>query len=638
MFMLLATLAYLPGLSGGFVFDDATSIVENNNIHVKDGTFAEWSLAAVSFPSGTPPFRSLTMLSFAANYYLGGLDPFGYKLTNLVIHLLNGLLLFLALRGLFALQQACAEGKRTPLSFKLDVAAACIAGAWMLLPINLTAVLYTVQRLESLATTFIFLGMAWYAKARLRHWSGEGGALSLWMSLIACTALGVLAKEPGILLPLYAGLAELILVRGRNQNGHLSRPVLALFGCALLLPFVLGSIWLWGRYFDLDRLIDPNSFVIRRMMTEAGILLDYMAWTLIPSLDSLTLHHDDIQLVNGILEPVSTLPSILGLLALIVVANWQLRRRPLFALGIALFFAGHLLTATVVPLVLAFEHRNYFSSAGLLLACASILFLEPGILSGRLRIAVVAIATLFFATTTWMRAQEWSSPMRQIRSDAAKRPNSPSAQIDYALALINEARKTGDHRNVDAVLKLLDIKRSLPGAGIIFEQTMISVLAPSHMKVPDAVWRSLVAKLRSTHPKISDTRSLSWLNHCFISEKCNKDDIHYLREAYAAAMSHPDQSPTLLSVHAEFTWYIEGDHDSAERDIREAVRRAPRDIAGRKNLIVVLIHQGKREEAKAMIEELEAENVIGSLDAFIAPLRKALMNTPAPAPHPASSP
>ena len=44
------------------------------------------------------------------------------------------------------------------------------------------------------------------------------------------------------------------------------------------------------------------------------------------------------------------------------------RQRPLVALGIAWFFAAQLLTATVVPLELVFEHRNYFASLGICLA------------------------------------------------------------------------------------------------------------------------------------------------------------------------------------------------------------------------------------------------------------------------------
>ena len=47
------------------------------------------------------------MLSFAANHYFSGLDPFALKMTNLAMHLVNGMLLFLMLRALFALWREC---------------------------------------------------------------------------------------------------------------------------------------------------------------------------------------------------------------------------------------------------------------------------------------------------------------------------------------------------------------------------------------------------------------------------------------------------------------------------------------------------------------------------------------------------
>jgi protein O-mannosyl-transferase len=623
-FLVATIVVYWPGLHGGFVYDDATSIVTNNSIHVKDGTFAEWSLAAISIPSGTPPFRSLTMLTFAANYFLGGSGPYAFKLTNLCIHLLNGLLLFLVLRSLFEMYFATANRPGQEPRFNGEIAAAIIAGLWLLLPIQVTAVLYVVQRLESLSTTFVFLGLWWYLRARMRLWQGTGGAFSLWASIGVSTSLGILAKEPAIMLPLYAALVELCFTGGRNRDGKISRQVVALYTCTLLIPLLVGLAWMWGRYFGLANLVNPDSYVVRRVLTEAGVMLDYMAWTLVPSLDSLTLYHDDIQLANGLLDPVKTLPSVLAVVALAGLAIWQRKRRPLFSLGIFWFFAGHLLTGTIVPLVLAFEHRNYFPSVGLLLAASSVAVLEGGLSRMQARVGLITVAALLYAGTTWMRSQEWSDPMRLSTSDALKRPDSPAAQFDFALGLIQQARNSGKNEYVDAALKLLDEKRHLPGAGMIFEQNMITVLSPSGYAIPGEVWSSLVDKLAKNRANNNDARSLSQLNNCFISDKCKKEDLPRLQDAYTAVMKHPNPSPTLLSVHAEFAWYLANDHDLAEREMREAARLAPRDVPGLQNLIVVLINQGKTEEAEKMIESLEQRNHLGSLDGFIKPLRYTL--------------
>ena len=63
------------------------------------------SRAALSSPSSIFK-RPLASLTFAANYLAGGMDPFGWKLVNLVIHLLNGLLVYLVTRALLELTRA----------------------------------------------------------------------------------------------------------------------------------------------------------------------------------------------------------------------------------------------------------------------------------------------------------------------------------------------------------------------------------------------------------------------------------------------------------------------------------------------------------------------------------------------------
>jgi hypothetical protein len=620
VFLLLVVVVYFPGLFGGFVYDDWGSITGNANVQIHDGSWAEWMRAALSFPSGTPPFRSLTMLSFAINHYFGGLDPFGYKLINLVIHLLNGVLLFLLLRALFALRNACL---RAPSGFNEGLAAAAISGLWMLLPINLTAVLYVVQRLESLACTFVFLGLWWYLLARLRVWQGRGGVFGLWLAIGICSGVGILAKEPAAMLPLYAAAAEWCLCKGRNADGRLSRPVIGLYVVTLLLPLMLGLFWLWGTYISFDLFTGRNHQAIDRLLTEARIMFDYMRWALLPRLDDLTLYHDDIVASKGLLDPTTTLASMLGIALMVAAALWQRRQRPLFALGILWFFAGHILTGTIIPLILAFEHRNYFSSAGLLLAVASLLRLESSVLSPRIAFAAAVAGTAFYSVTTSLRAREWADPLRLASSDAIKRPESPNAQYDYAQALLIRSMQTHDQGLAQTALKVLDRGRHLQGAGIHFEQSMITLLGESGYPAPAEIWESMTAKLVHDAPDTNEIHALSRLNHCFSNKQCKEADLPQFSRAWDAAMSHT-MSVGLYSVHAEFAWHVINDRAAAERDFREALRHTPNDIEAQKNLIVVLIYEGKRVEAASMIEAMERRNRFGMLDGFIDPLRHTL--------------
>ncbi|HDO34469.1 MAG TPA: hypothetical protein ENH08_05055, partial [Chromatiales bacterium] len=104
LFALLAltAAAYWPGLAGGYLYDDMPNIVDNTRVHLH--TLAPEALLSASFSSHAGPLmRPISMASFALDYYFFGPAPYAFKVTNLAVHLLNGLLIFwlttLVLRG-----------------------------------------------------------------------------------------------------------------------------------------------------------------------------------------------------------------------------------------------------------------------------------------------------------------------------------------------------------------------------------------------------------------------------------------------------------------------------------------------------------------------------------------------------------
>ncbi|MEO7200444.1 MAG: hypothetical protein ABIY56_09555 [Dokdonella sp.] len=301
-----------------------------------------------------------------------------------------------------------------------------IAGAWMLLPINLTAVLYVVQRMESMANAFVLLGLIGYVAGRrcmlltttrpaattgrdepaitdatpktleplafakastLASMTAENrGFILCVISITIPTAIGILAKETAVMLPLYAfliewalfGFARVAQLTPRAQAGTAKaqprdRRVITLFGLMLVLPLLAGLAWL------VPHVLDPATWATRdftlstRLLTEARIVVDYIVWTLVPTPGALSFYHDDFAISTGLLTPWTTLASIVSLVALTTFAVWVRARRPLVALGIVLFLGCQLLTGTILPLELIYEHRNYFASFGLMLALVPLL-------------------------------------------------------------------------------------------------------------------------------------------------------------------------------------------------------------------------------------------------------------------------
>src|SRR6476646_8975907 len=89
-----AVIAYLPGLSGDFALHYYTNVKDNPAIAIQDLSWDSLSHAAFSFQAG-PAMRPLSMVSFALNAYFTGPDDAGaFKITNLAVHLFNGLLVF----------------------------------------------------------------------------------------------------------------------------------------------------------------------------------------------------------------------------------------------------------------------------------------------------------------------------------------------------------------------------------------------------------------------------------------------------------------------------------------------------------------------------------------------------------------
>jgi len=613
---------YAPGLWGAFVLDDLTFIVGNTALHIQTLHLADLVSAALSFPAGSHQGRWLTMLSFAVNHFFTGLDPFYLKLTNLGIHLVNGVLVFLMLRALFALYRECRSDIADRTTFDPSLCAATIAGLWLVLPINLTAVLYVTQRLESLSNTFVFIGLWWYLRARLSLWSKGSGTLGLCLSLVTLTFIGALAKESAIMLPLYAACVEFAITGFRGKDGRWSRPVLSMYAVMLGVPLIVGLVWL-GTWVGGDSSYARPFDTIERLMTEARVVVDYIHWTLIPNADSLTLFHDDIAVSHGIFDPPTTALAIASLAGLFGAACWLRFKLPLFTLGVLWFFAGHLLTGTVIPLMLAFEHRNYFPSLGLLLAGASLITLESGLQRSRMRLTLAACAFLFYSFTTWMRAEEWSDPLRLALAESNKRPDSSAAQYELGRVLLASTRKSDDAPMVDQAFEVFERASHIPNSDILHEQILIVGHAQLGRPIDPAWWDSLIAKLRSRPPTSTDIGGLVQLFWCQEQRVCPQE-TERLKDAFEAAVSYPSADRALLTIYAAFVDKFLHDSVLAEKQYRAALALAPSDPTTHINLTAFLIHHGQLDAARTELEAFERLNYLGSQDKKIDELKAML--------------
>jgi hypothetical protein len=189
----------LPSLDGAFNLDDYPTIVDNGYLKIQHFTFEELWQASLSSHSG-PLRRPVSMLTFAINHVLTGMDPWWMKLTNFAIHIFNGLLILLVVRHLF--RRFHDKDCKT-----LELIPYCIAGLWLVHPINVTAVSYIVQRMTSLSATFVLLAIYCYLQLREGNKPGWKGYV-LSISILFFWLLGLFSKENAILLSLYIFVIE----------------------------------------------------------------------------------------------------------------------------------------------------------------------------------------------------------------------------------------------------------------------------------------------------------------------------------------------------------------------------------------------------------------------------------------------
>ena len=622
----LTVAVYWPALYGGYIFDDSFYFVENTTAHVTSLRLGDWVAAAVS-QAGLHQFRALSMLTLAANYYFTGLDPFWVKLTNVGIHVLNGVFLFLLTRALFRLNAECARDN----SFRArarDVTAACVAGAWLLLPINLSGVAYVSQRMESLANLFVFAALFAYLYFRRDEFLGRPRPLALGLSVLFGMLIGFSAKESAVLLPLYTACAEFSITGFRNRDGRYSRPVLVVHALLLLLPFLIGIAWISS--WDFRSVANVRDFSVgERLFTEPRVLLHYIQWTLLPNLNDLTFYHDDFPISHGLTDPPTTLFSIAALLALGMAAIWQRHRRPLLCLGVLWFLAGHAMTATIIPLELVFEHRNYFPSAGLLIAMGSLLASEHGLLGKGLRATIGGAFIALFAFTTLLRAQEWSHPLRLAFSEAEKRPGSARAQYELARTLIAAAGDDQSSPLIAESRRVLERDALLPGSGIAPLQALIYLNGRAHQPIDPAWWQTIDERLGAHAPSQTDIQALIFLYHCQRRQICVQQPQE-LMHAFATALERSGGNALLVSAYAEFAVNELGEVELAGRLFRELVATHPQLPVYRVDLARFLIATGQYAEAAHAIDDLAALNQFGSLDPIIAELRSALEKSAAP--------
>ncbi|MFA5155971.1 MAG: hypothetical protein WC532_01080 [Candidatus Omnitrophota bacterium] len=248
-------LVFAGGMNNGFVFDDKALIVHNPFIKslkllpevFNRGIYDHWITAAPF----NRMYRPLQTLSYWLDYRLWGLDPFGFRLTNILLHLLNTILVYCLLSAIFKAHKA--------LPFT--------AILFLVHPLNAATAVYISARADLLSCLFMLLSMLFFLK-----YLREKPVFYIFSLLAGAAAL--LCRENALIMFLY--IALILFVEKRRLRDY-----------RLVIPFILLGIF----YFIIRFLIFGPSGLLShpelltlpmRLANFSNILLRYLLLLFMP--------------------------------------------------------------------------------------------------------------------------------------------------------------------------------------------------------------------------------------------------------------------------------------------------------------------------------------------------------------------
>lgn len=425
LLLLVIFWAYWPGVDGPSLLDDYSSLEKLEWLSDSPSLALDYILGEHSGPLG----RGVSMATFVVEKLLweGGVAT--SKAVNIGLHLLVTFNVFVFLRlllGALGLPRA-------------SLAAVVFTGLWALAPLQVSTVLYTVQRMAMLAALFSLASLSSYLV--WRRGLSQGKPRHLWMVAAAgFFLLGVFSKENALVVVPLLVVTELCWLQGRNAREQvipwLQRLSLALFWAgALLASLLLFFAWDW-----LESRHAIREFSLeQRLLTQPGILWDYVRQFYWPDMLRLGIYHDDYPLSLSLVQPEGTAMALAAwlLVLLVIVFGWRWSWVRRLSFGVLFFLVAHSLESSVWPLELYFEHRNYLPSVGLVVVPLTLyahLAANWPKLSAPILSWLTVILLVYLALTA-SQVQIWSQPVLLAFQHVNGHPESARANRELASRL-----------------------------------------------------------------------------------------------------------------------------------------------------------------------------------------------------------
>ena len=389
--------------------------------------------------------RFVGYLSFWANYQVSGEDASAFRLVNLLIHAITGVLVYFLSRQLITFSSHSEAS-----SSVIGWIAGLIALTFVIHPIQTQAVTYIVQRLASLMALFYLAALFLWVNARTT--SSVKHRAFLFLGFGVALLLAMFTKQNSFTFPFVLILTEILIIRKLSLAWWLRVSA----GTLLLLVFAV--LMFENSFQALDEFTRETTAFSRweylsRQWIILWIYISKFFWPFPQLLDyGLTLEH---------FSQSQIIIAAIGHCVMLALAFYCARKAPLVAFGVLFFYLTHSVESGLIPIRdLAFEHRNYLPFLGFLIAC--------GGLALKLRVVsptafawtkwLLLPLLIFLAQATWARNQMWLDQEALLKQDVAVNPANTRAvyslalwyqrnvRYDESLALLRQIAKSNDGR------------------------------------------------------------------------------------------------------------------------------------------------------------------------------------------------
>ena len=242
---LAAFAVFSSALSNQFVaWDDDLMLVDNPNYRGLGWPQLRWMFT--TFHAGH--YQPLSWITLGLDYLLWGIDPFGYHLTNLILHAANTVIFYFVCRQLFTRIFVAAREAR----WQLDFSAALATIFFALHPMRVESVVWATERRDVLSGGFFLAAIYCYLRAQQAA-ALPSIARNRWLGLaVAAQLLSLMAKATGITLPLVLVLLDIYPLQRLRASVRTwftadSRRVLGEKLPFLLLSLIFGVVALWAQ-------------------------------------------------------------------------------------------------------------------------------------------------------------------------------------------------------------------------------------------------------------------------------------------------------------------------------------------------------------------------------------------------------